>query len=265
MKQLILLFSLLATLHLSAQDTTQTVRAFPITDYMVDLNDSIKLVQLQLPDGLSIPEKKLGLLKGMYRDKQADTTTIGWGRCHLNFVGVNTNKKTGNYYYFAINYRKSGIQPRAGDLLYVMTDKPLVYRGLIVKLAAHYIGLKNVYNKPQYNRYSVFSYWKQDIEDRLLDSLVADIHFTGEYFLKNEPSMNVPIKSGTREGKMVFNTMITCTRKDLIDFLEYMIARPAVYAGHEWKASEVFATWLSEAGPKVVTLRYDAGSLVAAL
>lgn len=242
---------LLAALHSSAQDNQQP-RAFPITDYMVDLNDSIKVVQLQLPESITIPEKKLGLLKGMYRDKQADTTTIGWGRCHLI---------KGNYYYFSINYKKSGILPREGDLLYVMMgnvgentniESSLVYPGLIVKLAAHYIGLQNVHNTPQYNRYSVFSYWKKEMEDRLLDSLVADIRFTGDYFLKNEPTMNVPIKSGPRKDKLVFNTMITCTRQDLVDFLEYMIARPAVYAGHEWKVSEVFATWLMEGGPTVV-------------
>ena len=64
--------------------------------------------------------------------------------------------------------------------------------------------------------------------------------------------MNVPIKSGLREGKMVLNSMLSCTRQDVIDFLEYMIARPILYAGHEWKGSEVFATWLSEGGPVVV-------------
>lgn len=247
---------LLASLHGIAQDNQQP-RAFPITDYIVDLDDSTKVVQLQMPASITIPEKKLGLLKGMYRDKSADTVTIGSGRCHLIKE---------NYYYFAIHLKKKEVLPRAGDLLYVMMgtagentnrESSLVYPGLIVKLATHYIGLKDVYETPLYNRYSVFSYWKKEMEDRLLDSLVADIRFTGEYFVgvntnKNEPTMNVPIKSGPRKDKLVLNTMITCTRKDVIDFLEYMIARPAVYAGHEWKVSEVFATWLMEGAPTVV-------------
>ena len=274
MKKIIFIACLLATLTTSAQDTTQVVRAFPITDYMVDLNDSIKLVQLQLPDRISIPEKKLGVLKGMYRDKRSDTITIGVGRCQLSFVGVNTNKLAGDYYYFAINYKKSGTQPRSGDLIYMMMsfggentnkEKTPVYQGLVVRLAAHFIGLQDVYEKRLYDRYTVFYNWTREDEEALLDSLVADIRFTADYFLKNEPSMNVPIKSGPREGKMLFNTMLTCTRQEVIDFLEYMIARPILYAGHEWKWSEVFATWLSEGGPTVVTLRYDAGSLVAAL
>ena len=243
MKKFIFIACLFTTLTATAQDTTQVVRAFPITDYMVDLNDSIKLVQLQLPDGISIPEKKLGVLKGMYRDKRSDTITIGVGRCQLI---------KGDYYYFAINYKKSGTQPRAGDLIYMMLDRTPAYQGLVVRLAAHFIGLQDVYEKRLYDRYTVFYNWTRPDEEALLDSLVADIRFTADYFLKNEPSMNVPIKSGPREGKMLFNTMITCTRQDVIDFLEYMIARPILYAGHEWKGSEVFATWLVEGGPTVV-------------
>lgn len=102
MKKLLFIACLFTTIIAYAQETEQQARAFPITDYMVDLNDSIKLVQLQLPDGISIPEKKVGLLKGMYRDKRSDTITIGAGRCQLI---------KGDYYYFAINYKKSGTPP----------------------------------------------------------------------------------------------------------------------------------------------------------
>ena len=244
MKKGLFLLFLFTALHSFAQtDTSKIVRAFPITDYMVDLNDSIKIVQVKLPEGVTIAEKQLGLLRGMYRDKPADTTTIGVGRCHLI---------KGDYYYFTINTKKSGIQPREGDLVYVQMEKPGVYTGRIVSLSAHYIGLKDVYEKPLYNRFSVFIYWKKDIEDRLLDTLLSDIRFTGDYFLKNNPSMNIKIKSGPREGRLVLNTMISCTKKDVTEFLEYMIARPRFYAGHEWKISEVFATWLGEGGPVVV-------------
>ena len=244
MKQVFFFMSCLIVLNSTAQqDTVRQVRAFPITDYMVDLNDSIKLVQLHLPDGVSLPEKKLGLLKGIYRDKQSDTATIGTGRCQLI---------KSDYYYFAINYKKSGVLPREGDLIYLLMDKSNVYPGLFVSLSAHYIGLKNVYDTPLYDRYSVFSFWEKSTEDQLIDTLVADIRFTAGYFLKNEPTMNMPIKSGSRAGKMLFNTMLTCTRQDVIDFLEYMIARPNLYAGHAWKVSEVFATWMSEGGPTVM-------------
>ncbi len=258
MKKVLFILFLFTTVHSLAQpDTSKLVRAFPITDYMVDLPivgddtnniDSIKIVQLKLPVGVTIAEKQLGVLRGMYRDKHADTTTIGVGRCHLI---------KGDYYYFTINNKKSGVKPRAGDLVYVQLsfvggNSNKAYPGLVVQLAAHYIGLQNVYEKPLYDRYAVFSRWTKSDEQKLLDSLVADIRFTGDYFLKNSPAVNIKIKAGPRAGRMVLNTMISCTKKDVTDFLEYMIARPRFYAGHEWKVSEVFATWLGEGGPTVV-------------
>lgn len=63
--------------------------------------------------------------------------------------------------------------------------------------------------------------------------------------------MNIKIKSGKNQDKPVLNTMIACNKKDVTDFLAYMIARPSLYAGQEWKVSEVFATWLSEGVPTV--------------
>ncbi|MFI5131223.1 MAG: hypothetical protein ACHQFX_14570 [Chitinophagales bacterium] len=244
MNKLFFLICLLLSLRSFGQkDTTKWLRAFPITDYMVDASDSVKIVQIRLPYGVKFSEKQFGLLKGMYRDKHADTIAIGAGRCNLI---------KGDYYYFTINHKASGRQPREGDLLYTFMEKTAVYRASIVRLASYYIGLQNVYEKPLYNRYEVFSDWQRKDEEALIDSMVADIHFTGDYFLSNNPSMNVKIKSGKYEGKMVLNTMITCGKQDVKDFLEYITARPNLYAGHEWKISEIFATWLSEGTPTVV-------------
>jgi len=244
MNKLLLLTCFLFSLtSFSQKDTTKWIRAFPITDYMLDASDSVKIVQVRLPIGVKIAEKQIGLLKGMYHDKHSDTSTIGAGRCNLI---------KGDYYYFTINYKTSGRQPREGDLLYTFMDKTPVYRANIVRLASSYIGLQNVYEKPLYNRYDVLSEWKEKDEEALVDSMVADIHFTGNYFLSNNPSMNIKIKSGKYEGKMVLNTMITCRKQAVTDFLEYVTVRPNLYAGHEWKISEIFATWLSEGSPTVV-------------
>ncbi len=54
----------------------------------------------------------------------------------------------------------------------------------------------------------------------VMDSIVADIHFTGNYFLINNPSMNIKIKSGKYEGKMVLNMMMACNKQDVNDFLD---------------------------------------------
>jgi hypothetical protein len=244
-KLLPLLFCFFSLSSSAQTDTSKWLRAFPITNYVVDLSDSIKIVQVVLPQttGVTLPDKQFGLLKGIYRDKHSDTMNIGAGRCYLI---------KGEYYYFSINIKQSGKLPREGDLLFTFVNKSSVYRGNIVKLASFYIGLESVYDIPLYNRYDIFSKWKKSDEDALIDSIVADIHFTANYFLTNNPDMNIKVKGGKYDGKMVLNTMQTCTKNDVIDFIEYMIARPRLYSGRNWKISEVFATWLSESAPTVI-------------
>jgi hypothetical protein len=244
MRNSILLLCIFFSLKAFTQPgASRWVRAFPVTGYFNDIGDSIKVVQVRLPDGVTVPEKQLGLLRGIYRDKHSDTVVIGAGRCHLI---------KGDYYYFTINYKQSGRQPREGDLLFTMVDPTEVYNGQVLKLASYFIGLQNVYEKAFYDRDAIFSNWEKSNEATLVDSLVADIHFTGNYFLENNPQMNVKIKGGRYDGSSVLNTMVISNRKDVIDFLDYVIARPRLYAGHEWKISEIFATWLSEGAPTVV-------------
>lgn len=244
MKKILFTLFLLASGTVFGQnDTTQWLRAFPITNYIMNLTDTVRLVQVHLPDGLSFNEKQLGVLKGTYRGNHSDTITIGSGRCNLI---------KGDYYYFTIDYIKSGKQPREGDLIYTFMNKPAVYRGNMLRLASYYIGLLDVYDNLLYDRYTIFFKWTERDEAAVMDSIVSDIRFTGDYFLKNSPEMNIKIKSGKNAGKPVLNTMMACGKKEVTDFFEYMIARPALYAGQQWKVSEIFATWLSEGAPTVL-------------
>ena len=82
--------------------------------------------------------------------------------------------------------------------------------------------------------------------------MVADIRFTGQYFIANNPSIDKLINSGDYKGQKTLYVMAECQPADLVKFLEYMLARPRLYAGREWKISEIFATWLSEGAPTVL-------------
>ena len=62
--------------------------------------------------------------------------------------------------------------------------------------------------------------------------------------------MNKKIANGTYRDKMMFDIMKTATRKDLSDFLDFVIGWPGKYAGNDWKLSEIFATWLIAGAPK---------------
>jgi hypothetical protein len=109
-----------------------------------------------------------------------------------------------------------------------------------------------VYEEPFFDRYLIFDKWKEENELSLLDSLVKDIQFTGNYFMQNDPSMDKLINSGSYKGQKVFTVMANCKTDDVKELIDYMLARPRLYAGRSWKISEIFATWASEGAPKVI-------------
>lgn len=245
MKQFLLSMLLLIIIQSFAQpDTTNKIlRAFPITDYMIDLNDSTKLVQIEMPDGLKLNDKQIGLMFGLYEKSAATAIQKGYGKCQLI---------KGNYYYFAISNNNSGLPISKGDLLYTFMEKTTIYHGQLPQLAAHFIRLQDVYENSFYDRYTIFLKWSREDEKKLIDSIVADIRFTGEYFIKENPSMDVLIVKGDYKGRKTLYVMAECQPTDVIKFLDYVIARPRNYAGQEWKVSEIFATWLAEGAPTVI-------------
>jgi hypothetical protein len=206
----------------SQTDTTKWFRAFPVTDYLIDLNDSTKLVQVELPDGISIKDKQLALLRGVYNTSKTDTAEKGYGRCHLI---------KGNFYYFTIGNNKSSVTIKAGDLIYTLMNKTNIYYGLLPKLASHFIQLQNVYEEPLYDRYLIFNNWTKENEKTLIDSMVTDINFTGNYFIQNDPSMDKLATTGQFKGKKTLSVMADCQPANVKDFLDYIIARPRLYAG----------------------------------
>lgn len=244
MRKLLFYLLLLSSANSFAQsDSTKWLRAFPITAYMVDLDDTTKIVQLEMPEGLIIKDKQPGIIYGVYRTAKDDAVEKGYGKCNLI---------KGQYYYFSIRNNKSGQPLQHGDLLYTMMEKTNIYYGRITQLAGHFIRLQNVYGDPFYDRYTLFSKWTANDEQKLIDSVIMDIKFTGNYFINNDPSMNVFIKGGDYKGKRVLDVMTQCGPADIENFIDYMIARPRLYAGKEWKISEIFATWLSEGAPTVI-------------
>lgn len=242
--RLFILVFVFINLKSSAQaDNNKWIRSFPITNYIIDITDSAKVVQVYLPGGPVFREKQIGLLRGLYNGSPADTMIIGTGRCHLI---------KGDYYYFSISYKKGGRLPRENDLLYTFVDPSLIYRKQFAVLASHFIELQNVYENSFYDRVDIFNKWEEEDEKSTMDSIVSDIQFTGQYFLKNDPSKDVLIKTGQFKDQKVLSVMVKCQPGYLKDFFNYMIARPRLYAGKKWKVSEIFATWLSAGAPVVM-------------
>ena len=70
---------------------------------------------------------------------------------------------------------------------------------------------------------------------------------------KQLPDKNQLVKGGLFDGKKIFEAMESTNRKELEEFLKYVVARPVNYAGNTWKLSEIFATWVINKSPQVTT------------
>jgi hypothetical protein len=180
------------------------------------------------------------ILKHRYENGNLDTTLIGWGRCNLI---------KGDYYYFSV-HKYSNEEPEEGDLLYTKCKTLPFYKSLLFDVNSHAINLTTVYEDQFYHAADLFQLNAQK-EKILLDSMVADIHFTGTEMKKQMPDQNQLVKGGLFDGKKIFEAMETTSRKELEEFLKYVIARPVKYAGNTWKLSEIFATWVINKSPQV--------------
>jgi len=217
---------------------------FRIAPYMVKLDDSTTVIQIAMPESwpLRISENQMGVLKYRYETgKDYDTTMIGFGRCYLI---------KGEWHYFAIK-RSRERSPQQGDLLITKCKMPKAYTGLMFDLARNGINLTKVDEVPFYNSTEVF-YFGPATEQSILDSMAADIRYTGKVMADEEDIPNQIISGGIYDGKKLFDAMQAITKKDVEKFLKYAIARPSMYAGNVWKVSELFATWMVSKTPEVI-------------
>jgi len=236
MKNLILSLMMLLACHALAQSDTSSkwLRGFPITDYMVVMSDSVTVVQLEMPDGLVLKDKQLGLMYGVDNGRENEMVQKGFGRCHLI---------KGNYYYFAIHTEKTAAALKKGDLLYVFLDKSAIYYGLFPQLSGQFIRLKNAYDSSLYDRYTIFQNWTKEKEELLIDSIWKDTKYAASYYKKNSPSADQVITTGPHSGLTMFNMLENCSREQVESFLHYMVDHPRFYAGKEVMFVEIFAHW----------------------
>ncbi|MFI5133867.1 MAG: hypothetical protein ACHQEB_05995 [Chitinophagales bacterium] len=122
---------------------------------------------------------------------------------------------------------------------------------MLFKIGTLAISFTKVNSIPFYNAVDVFTMTKQK-ENKILDSMIADIKFTAIAMLRQMPGQNENIKGGIYDGKKLFLAMQEVKRNELEEFLKYVFAKPFRYAGNAWKISEVFATWMVNGTPQVM-------------
>ncbi|GAB2815780.1 hypothetical protein [Ferruginibacter profundus] len=246
MKFHVLIYSLFfGSLQLSAQqDNKKEPFVFTITDYIVASNDSITIVQVQMPAGskISIEKDQVGLLRRNFTNDNTDTAKTGWGRCRLI---------KGDYYYFGLHLYDPQKKPQKNDLVYTMVSYPAKYKGRIYAMIKNAVYFEHVTGGNFYD-FNTAATLNEQQENSVIDSLVADIQFTGKEMLQQNNGQDQDISGGIFNGKKLFAAMQTVTNNNVKDFLDYVAARPQKYAGNTWKISETFATWMVSKTPTVV-------------
>lgn len=243
MKKILIIALLINTAAAVFAQTTK-IMGFPITDYITNAGDSVTIVQVKLPQGLAIPEKKLGLLKTIYKSPLDTATTIATGRCQL---------VKGDYYYFGLQTKNIIKKPKGGELLYTTVTIPAsFYTGIIFNITTHHITLNSVEGTLLADISIAIKITNAADETAIIEKIVADVKFTGKAMSQQGDSQDALITTGKFRDKKVFAAMQAITAADIKDFLEYIAARPTMYAGNTWSVSEITATWMAAGAPTVV-------------
>lgn len=240
-KYFIITAILFAFVQLPAQHLK--IIAFPLTDYIIEANDSVTIVQIKLPPGLSIKEKTYGLIRSLFVNPGDSVITVGSGRCHLI---------KSDYYYFGLLKKYMPRKPLAGELLYADISTPAFYDGKLFNAIRHNITINSIQGDLIANLNIVMQQKTEDDEMAVLVKLHEDVKFTGKVMNDENNNQNMLITDGVFKNQKLFTAMQAITVADVKNFLQYINARPEKYAGHSWKFSEIMATWMAAGAPTVI-------------
>ncbi|MEO7310523.1 MAG: hypothetical protein ABIX01_09005 [Chitinophagaceae bacterium] len=137
-----------------------------------------------------------------------------------------------------------------GDVaMFLVPLKPPGKDSVFFKMARLAIGLTTVNDSLFYDRNAMLqnpaAYPTQD----LAQAMAGDIRYTGAEMVKQENSQDQEIKTGKYKGQRLFAMMQVAKASDLLQFVQYVYAKPQKYMAHNWKVSETFATWVINGAP----------------
>jgi hypothetical protein len=148
----------------------------------------------------------------------------------------------------SIVYDGKKIQKGDMAMFLVPIEKPLKDT-LFFKMARLDIILKTVEDSSFYDRNKMLENSAEYGTEKLLEAMVKDIRYTGMEMKAQKNSQDMEITSGIYKGQRLFDMMQKTKTADLQKFLLYVYARPDKYKAHEWKVSEIFATWVINGTP----------------
>jgi hypothetical protein len=200
------------------------------------------VLRVARPAGIYFKEGQIFICKGLYKTDDADTITKGSG--FITAVNI-------DHLECKMKEKDIRIKPAKDDLCFFIIEGLDKRKDVFFKLARFAISFTSVTDTILFDAPNSLHGWNDDKTADLLKKMVADIHYTGEAMLKQNDKQQQTISTGDFRGKLLFSAMQQINENSVLDFLKYVWARPVKYAGHSWRISEVFATWMNGGTPKM--------------
>ena len=222
---------------LLAQSQTTTLMSFPITASWEDEKGN-QMLQISLPESVGWGKSSEATVLGLWTE-EAPERNVELGKANLSQEDVPS-----------LNFLlKASQNVQEGDLLQGWVRIPRIKkRSILSDLVAQQVWLTDVYKQNFYDMETVLKNDSPDLEALLLGKMIADIRFVADAMVK-QGMEDTKIEQGVYIGKGVFEIMETASLEQLKEFLGYVRFKPSKYRGHNWKVSEVFATWLTAGAP----------------
>lgn len=243
MNKSILLGAMLLCLCVYAH--AQTVQSYIFVFPIQDINLSEHTATIDIGSVISPDDAKTikGEIIGLYNAKQK-ARNITLATC--SFHAMDKGNLTINYQSNEIAAKYDDIQK--GDLAVFKLKYPVPSEHTILfDIARYHIGLQSVYDKELYNIKETLSNADKALEQGQLEVLLKETKFVADAMRQQMKSP--PVTKGKFKGMDLFTAMESSDIHDLRWFLHYVKDKPAKYMGHNWRFSEIYATWVDEGTP----------------
>jgi len=234
-----LLLSIISIAQPSKQQKDNRILVGVPVVYQPDqLNDGTWLLLLKKRTSVKLIPNQTFVLRGVYRTIISDTATVGTGK-----VGEEQKTK-----YTAYVTTSSGL-PQAGDIAFLLVNGLKVRKDVFFHLGRYHIELTTVTDSLIYTADEALQQWTTSKTNAVIKAIQHDLSFTVDAMRQQGDNQDRTIEKGRFKDKKVFDVMAVATPIEIQRFLNYIYAYKHLYWGKQWKASEVYATWLANGAP----------------
>jgi hypothetical protein len=206
---------------------------FPIIYQPDQLSNNNWFVLLKKRKGVQPALNQTYVLRGVYRTALTDTATIG----------VGTVEAIQKNHISALCFPSNGV-PQDGDIAFMLIGGIKARKDIFFQLGRYHIELTTVTDSLLYEADEALQQWNLAKTNAVIKAIQKDLSFTVSAMREQRDNQDKTITTGRFKGRQVFDVMATASTTDIQQFLSFLYAYKHLYWGKQWKASEVYATWL---------------------